>query len=130
MLDFQIKTIQHVRFWVKSFTTRQNLVRKNKTRWIFNQKFFDMSDFEKFSAFKKTHVLVHFTPWKRHILHLSWFFKKFDFVLKIPLRGRFWIEKNTTRQILNWRKHNPSDFELKKIQHVRFWIEKNTTRQI
>ena len=36
-------------------------------------------------------------------------------------RVRFWIEKNTTCQILNCKKYNASDFVWKKIQRVRLW---------
>ena len=78
--DLGLKKIQRVRFWAENFSTCQIL--KNV-------------------CIPKNHVLVHFTPWKRHTWHFSCFFWKHDFELKFSLRDRFWIEK---------------------IQRVRFWI--------
>ena len=40
------------------------------------------------------------------------------------------ILKKRTRQILDWKKYNASDFELKKLQCLGFWIEKIATRYI
>ena len=36
LTDFELKTLQRVRFWIKNFTTRQ----------IFNQKIYNASDFD------------------------------------------------------------------------------------
>ena len=36
-------------------------------------------------------------------------------------RVRFWIEKNTTRYIFDWKKYNALDFEFKVFRLVRFW---------
>ena len=46
------------------------------------------------------------------------------------LNKKFWnvsdfkIEKNRTRQILDWRKYNALDSEFKNFRHVRFWFKK------
>ena len=104
--DFEYKFLQRVKFQSKNNTTRQILIWKFYNASDFNLKklqqvrfwikiFFDLSDFEISKNFphSKNHILVHFTPWKRHILHLSWFHRKLDFALKISLRVRFWIER-------------------------------------
>ena len=96
--DFGLKKIQRVRFWIKNFSTCHIL--KN-------------------CLLSKNHVLVQFTPWKRHILLFSCFFKSMILNWKFHYVSDFELKK-----------YNSSDFDLKKIQRVRYWLEKNTTRQI
>ena len=60
---------------------------------------------------------------KSLILKEKSFCKKHDFELKIFLRVRFWIEKNTTRHILIWQFYNVSDFLSTFWTRVRFYIE-------
>ena len=82
-----------------------------------------MSDFEKYSGFKKSRYGSFYSVKTTYLAFLC-FFKKHDFVMKISLRVRFWIEKNTKRQILNWKKDNASDFDLKKYSASDFELEK------
>ena len=100
--DFELKKIQRVRFWIWKITTRQ-ISNWNKYKALyFELNFFRHVRFWKNVCIQKNPVLFceQFTPWTQHILHFSCIFKKHDFELKISLRVRFWIEKNTTRQIL------------------------------
>ena len=97
-----------------------------------------MSDFEKclhpkksgfgsFYSVKTTYFAVFGLFWK------AWFWIENLFTWQIVN----W--KNPTRQILNLKKYNASDFEFKKsasnfefekIQRVRFWTKNTTTCQI
>ena len=133
--------MQRVIFCLNSFTTSQILDWKKKQRVRFWIKTFSKCPILKNCLHSKNHILIHFTPWKRHFLHFSCVLKSMvlywklhyvsDFELEKIQRVRFWIEKkynasdfemkkNTTRQILNWKKYNASDFEMKK-KRVRFW---------
>ena len=64
-------------------------------------------------------MLDHFTPWERRNLHF--WGKKQGFAKKHLLRVRFWIEKKTTRTILNLEKDNALDLELKNFRHLTIW---------
>ena len=75
--DFGLKNFHRVMFWIKNFSSRQILNKPLQS---------------------KCHVLVLFNPWKRHLLHFLWCFKKHNFELKLLLRVRIRIEKNTTCQ--------------------------------
>ena len=44
-----------------------------------------------------------------------------DFELKTLRRVRFYMNFFTTRQILDWKKHNVLDFEFKILRRVRLW---------
>ena len=103
-----------------------------------NKKFFDISGFEKCLHPKKSRFGSFYSV-KTTYFAFSCFFKKHVSELKFSLRERFWIEKNTTHQILNLKKtrhilnlekYNASYFEFRKIKRVRFRVKNNTTCQI
>ena len=98
-------------------------------KWL-SQTNFSKCQFLNYVCNQTNYVLVLFIPWKRHILHFSCFFEKHDFELKVSVRDRFWISKNTTRQVLNIKKYEASYFEFKKKQRVWFWVKKFTKCQI
>ena len=59
LLEFELKVLQRVRFWIKTFILRQILdqvLRSVKIKHLFKK-----SDFEK-TMHRKNHVLIHFTP--------------------------------------------------------------------
>ena len=70
---FDLLVLQRVRFWTEIISTCQILKWKNITHWILNWKFFGTSVFFKKTLQSKNHVLTHFTPWIRHILHFRVF---------------------------------------------------------
>ena len=137
--DFEVKISQHDKFWCKGFTTRQ----------FFNSKFLTYRLLKKF-LHSKTHVLVHFTQWKQHILDIQCFLEEHDFWLKFWLRVRlriqktqrvkFWNTKNITRHFLNLKKttrlnlsyqsYNLSDSKYFIRTRVTFSIDRFTTCQI
>ena len=97
---------------------------KNCNALDFDLKVFRHVKFWIKSLYSKTHVLLHFTVWKRHALVFSCSFEKYefelkfyyvlDFELKKKQRVRFCINFLTTRQILIFENYTASDFECKK----------------
>ena len=78
-----------------------------------------MSDVENMFASELSRFVSFYFAKTTHFAFLS-FFRKHDLELKISLRVRIWIEKDTTCQILEQNFHNASDFGLKVLQGVRF----------
>ena len=58
-------------------------------------------------VFKKSSSGSLFFTLKRQIFHFPCFFEKHDFELKVFLRVTFWIEKSTTRHVLNLKEGTP-----------------------
>ena len=126
------------------------MLKKNTTRQILIWKFHNASDFglekirrvgfwnkifSKCQIFKKclhpkNHVLVHYTPWKRHNLHFSSLFRKHDLELKTSSGVRFWFKKKYNASDFELKKYNASDFKLKKLQRIWFWNENLSFCQI
>ena len=119
--DFRIKILQCVRFLFWMFYNPSVFgLKKTQGVWFWNE------NFSPCQILKQD--LVQFTPWKRHFLHLSCFFKKHDFELKSSLRVRFLVEKITTRQFLNLKTNILRHFlNLKRIPCVTAWV-KNFTK--
>ena len=80
-LDFELKFFRHVRFW-KNF--------RIQNAWTFW-----------FILLRENDIFCIFGA----------FLKKHDFVLKFSLPVRFWLQKNTTRQILEQFFFVLSDFQ-------------------
>ena len=119
---FELNNSQRVRFWIE----------KKINALCFETKNFSSCQILKKCLHSKFHVLVHFYPCKRHVLHFLCYFKKHNFELKLFLRVKIRIEKNTTRQSPKWKKYyasffefenyNAPDFDLKSFQRVGFYI--------
>ena len=93
--------IQNIRCGFNSLleSDTSGLVRAVLKSMILNWKFYYVSDFE----LKKYNAL--------------------DFGLKKIQRVRFWTEKVTTRQILNWKNIVLSNYQLRRLQRVRSLIK-------
>ena len=81
--DFEIKNLKRVTFWSKSFTKRQILDWKKYNALDFEFKIFPHVSVWKKCLHPENHVLIQFTPWKRHYLHFWCIFKKYDFEMEI-----------------------------------------------
>ena len=80
-----------------------------------------MSEFWKKTLNSKNPVLNHVVPWKEHILHVSFFFEKHDFKLKILRRIRFW--NKILQSVRLWLQNITKNelFCLKFLQCIRIW---------
>ena len=113
---------------IKNFKKRQLLDWKKDNALDFELKNFGHIRFWKILACKD-HVLVHFTPRKRDILHFWCFFESMILKWIFSNRNRFRFRGFLARQICNSEKNtfkvvlNRSSFHLKKTQHVSFSVK-------
>ena len=79
--DFDLKTLQRVRFWIRNFTTLQILKQNNFLKsTILKKKYFKKHDFEEKIIFKK------------HDLEEKIIFKKHDFEKKLHTKIQVLIQ--------------------------------------
>ena len=119
MSDFKIKKKQRVRFWFKSFTTRQILDwKKNALDFEFNifphVRLWKTSRIQKitywFTLLRENDIFYIFCAVLKSMV-LNW---KFNYV------SEFELKKNTMRQNVEQIFYNVSHFECKILHRVRF----------
>ena len=108
--DFDFIVLQRVRFWIE----------KNTTRKILNWKFFNICDFERMFASKKSRFGSFYSVKTKYFAFFVLFFKKHEFESKISLQVRFGIEKK--QRVRFWKNFFSScQIPNKKFKRVRLW---------